>query len=139
MGFWDSLKKDIKKGVDEGLEAFKEGTEAIKHKAGSVTEDIKKKVKSFELKQKIQVQLTELGGRVYEVASDKRRNPMKDKQVTKIVNTISKIESQIAQIESKKTETPKAVSKSTKKSTRKVSRKKNVSRKGTSSKKASSK
>ncbi|GBE01975.1 hypothetical protein BMS3Bbin06_02219 [bacterium BMS3Bbin06] len=109
MGFWETLRKDIKKGIDEGLEAFKEGTEVLKHKAGSVTEDIKNKVKAFELRQKIQVQLTELGGRVYEISSDKRKNPMRDEKVEKIVERIKKVQQQIDKLE--KNETGKAAKK----------------------------
>lgn len=110
MGFWDSIRKDIKRGIDEGLEAFKEGTEAIKQRAGSLTEDIRKKVKVFELKQKIQVQLTELGGRVYEVTSpDKRKNPMTDDQTKRIIDRIRRIERQVSKLEGKPSK--KAVSK----------------------------
>ncbi len=99
MAFWDKLKKDIKKGFDEGLHAFKEGTTVIKKRAGTLSDDVKKKVRVFELKQKIQVLLTDLGGRVYEVASDKRRNPMTNEKVTAIVEKIRKIEGQIEKLE----------------------------------------
>ncbi len=102
MGFWDELRKDIKKGIDEGLHVFKEGTAAIMKKTGILTDDVKKKIAVFELKQKIQVNLTELGGRVYEIASDRRKNPLTDARVKGIVERIKKIEGQIAKIEGKK-------------------------------------
>ncbi|VAX31815.1 hypothetical protein MNBD_NITROSPIRAE02-256, partial [hydrothermal vent metagenome] len=44
MAFWDNLKKDIKKGIDEGLHAFKEGTTVIKKRAGTLSDDVKKRV-----------------------------------------------------------------------------------------------
>ncbi len=130
MGFWDRLKRDIKKGIDEGLAALKEGTEVIKHKAEDVTSDVKKKVKVFEMKQKMQAQLAELGGRVYEVALDKRRNPFSDERVKKVIEKIKKLHLQIEKLEGKKE----------KKSKKKVSKKakKSQSKKASSSKKKAS-
>jgi len=101
MAFWDKLRRDIKKGFDEGLHAFKEGTTVIKKRAETLSDDLKKKVKVFELKQKIQVHLTDLGGRVYEIASDKRRNPLTHEKVKAILEKIKKIEGQIEKIEAK--------------------------------------
>ena len=128
MAFWDKLKKDIKKGIDEGLHAFKEGTTVIKKRAGTLSDDVKKKVKVFELKQKIQVQLTDLGGRVYEVASDKRRNPLPNEKVTAIVEKIKKIEGQIEKLEArtakKTTRRARPGKKTVRKTTKKVTAKK---------------
>ncbi|HEB75486.1 MAG TPA: hypothetical protein ENJ04_03965 [Nitrospirae bacterium] len=101
MAFWDKLKRDIKKGIDEGLHAFKEGTTVIKKRAETLSDDVKNKVKVFELKQKIQVHLTDLGGRVYEIASDRRRNPLANDKVKAIVEKIKKIEAQIEKIEAR--------------------------------------
>ncbi|MEC4685905.1 MAG: hypothetical protein VST71_09275 [Nitrospirota bacterium] len=132
MAFWDKLKKDIKKGFDEGLHAFKEGTTVIKKRAGTLSDDVKKKVKVFELKQKIQVLLTDLGGRVYEVASDKRRNPMTNEKITAIVEKIRKIEGQIEKLEAgipkKVTRKAKPGKKTAKKATKKVTSKKPAGR-----------
>ena len=133
MGFWDKLKRDIKKGIDEGLEALKEGTEVIRHRAEDMTDEVKKKIKIFELKQKIQVQLTELGGRVYEVVSEgKRRNPVLDENVKKIFDRIKKIDEQISKLEGK------AVARKTKKSApkkRKLSNKKGTVKKPSTNRK----
>ena len=101
MGFWETLKRDIKKGIDEGLEVFKEGTKAIKQKTENMTEEIKGKVKAFEIRQKIQVDLTELGGRVYDLSADRRRNPLRDDKVMKIIEKIRKAEARIAKLEGK--------------------------------------
>jgi hypothetical protein len=132
MGFWDRLKKDIKKGIDEGLAALKEGTEVIKHKAEDVTSDVKKKVRIFEMKQKMQTQLAELGGRVYEVALDKRKNPFNDEKVKKVIEKIKKIHLQIEKLEGKTTEKPKK--KAATKAKKTQSKKASTSKKKTSSK-----
>ena len=123
MGFWDKLRRDIKKGVDEGLNAFKEGTTAIKERAGTITDDLKKRVKVFELKQKIQVHLTDLGGRVYELSSDKRKNPLADVKVKGIVDKIKKIENQISKLEAKIVKKATRAVKTTKKTAKKTARK----------------
>ncbi len=107
MGFWDKLKRDIKKGIDEGLEALKESKEVIKSRAEHVTDDIKKKVKVFELKQKIQAQLTELGGLVYDLQHDKRKNPLRDEKVQKVLEKIGKMDEQVKKLEGKIKETAK--------------------------------
>ncbi len=117
MGFWDRLKKDIKKGIDEGLEALKESTEVIKSRAEHVTDDIKKKVKVFELKQKIQAQLTELGGLVYDLQGDKRKNPLRDEKVQKVLTKINKLEEQVKKIEGTIKEATKKVKTRAKKKT----------------------
>ncbi len=109
MGFWDKLKKDIKKGIDEGLEALKESTEVIKSRAEHVTDDIKKKVRVFELKQKIQAQLTELGGLVYDLQSDRRKNPLRDEKVQKVLARINRMDEQVKKLEGAIKETAKKV------------------------------
>ncbi|NOZ25446.1 MAG: hypothetical protein GXO94_05075 [Nitrospirae bacterium] len=122
MAFWDKLKKDIKKGIDEGLHVFKEGTTVIKKRAETLSDDVKSKVKIFELKQKIQVHLTDLGGRVYEIASDKRRNPLTNEKVKSIVEKIKKIEAQIEKLEAKAAKKA-AASTTARKGARKAARK----------------
>ncbi len=131
MGFWDTLRKDIRKGIDEGLEAFREGTKALKQKTETMTEEIRNKVKAFEIRQKIQVDLTELGGRVYDLSSDKRKNPLRDEKVIKIIEKIRKAEERIAKLEGKSTGRPR------KKST--ATSRKRASRGGSASKTAGGK
>ncbi len=101
MGFWDNLKRDIKKGIDEGLEALREGTESLKQKAEGLTTDMKKKLKIFEMKQKMQAQLTELGGRVFEAALEKKRNPFNDEKVKKVLQRLHKLNEEIMKLEGK--------------------------------------
>ncbi len=128
MGFWDTLRKDIRKGIDEGLEAFREGTKVLKQKTETMTEDIRNKVKAFEIRQKIQVDLTELGGRVYDLSSDRRKNPLRDEKVLKIIEKIRKAEERIAKLEGKSTGRPRKKSSAT--SRKKVSRTRTPSKSG---------
>ncbi len=101
MGFWDRIKKDIKKGYEEGLSAIKEGSVVVKKKAGELAEEGKKQIKLFELKQKVQGRFTDLGGRVYDLVSSKKESPLQDAKVKSTISSITKLEEQITTLEKK--------------------------------------
>lgn len=98
MEFWDKIKIDIQKGLKEGIGMVREGVTVVREKAEELTEEGKKRLKLFELKTKVQREVSELGGRVYAIGS-KVKNPMVDKKVNAIVARIKKIEAQIAKLE----------------------------------------
>jgi len=109
MNFWEKIKKDLQKGIEEGMTVIKEGAAVVKEKAEELTEEAKKQYRIYELKTKVQKWMTELGGRVYELSS-KGGNPMSDVTVKLVINRIKKLEKQIAKLEEKKTVTsPKAM------------------------------
>ena len=93
MDLWEKVKRDVQKGVKEGIAAIKE-------KAEELGEEGKKMIRLFDLKTKIQAEFTELGGKVY-ASSAKMKNPMLDKKVKAITNRIKKLEAQIAKLEGK--------------------------------------
>lgn len=101
MGFWDSIKKDIKKGFDEGIHVMKEGTASVMGRAESLAEEGKKKIKQFEIKQKIQVELTELGGKVYDLIEKKSKSPGSHPSIKPILKKIDSLKEQLAKIEGK--------------------------------------
>lgn len=110
MNFWEKVKKDIQKGVKEGIGIVKEGAIAVKVKAGELTEEGKRRYKIFELKTKVQRELSELGGRVYDLSS-KVKNPMLDKKVKAIVARVKKLEARVTKLEGKKVAPRKATTK----------------------------
>ncbi len=122
MSFWSKIKKDIQRGFQEGMLLAKEGATVVKEKVGEMTEEGKKKYKLYALKARVQKEVTELGGKIYELSS-KVRNPMTDKKVKEIVGKIKKLEDQILTLEGKikKAATKKAA---TRKTTRKTTTKK---------------
>ncbi|UCG79418.1 MAG: hypothetical protein JSV21_06250 [Nitrospirota bacterium] len=101
MGFWDSIKKDIKKGIDEGIHVVKEGTATFMEKAEHFAVEGKKKIREFETKQKIQVQLTELGGRIYDLMERKVATPLSHASVKPIIKKIDSLKEQLEKIETK--------------------------------------
>jgi len=109
MNFWEKVKKDSQKGIEEGMTVIKEGAAVVKEKAEELTKEAKKHYRIYELKTNFQKWITELGGRVYEL-SLKGENPMSDVTVKLMLNRIKKLEKQITKLEEKKTVTsPKAM------------------------------
>lgn len=119
MNFWEKVKRDLQKGIKEGIEVVKEGATYVREKAEELTEEGKKRYKIFELKSRVQKEITELGGKVYDL-STKLKNPMLDKKVQAIVTRVKKLESQITKLEGKPKTIPRKIAiKNTGKSKRK--------------------
>jgi hypothetical protein len=95
MDFWDKVRKDIQKGLRESIAVVKE-------KAGEITDEGKKRLKILELKARVQKEVSDLGGKVYDLSS-KVKNPMLDSTVKATITRIRKLESQIMRLEGKKT------------------------------------
>ena len=47
MDFWENVKKDLQKGVKEGLDFLKEGAAIVKVKADELTDEGKKRYKIY--------------------------------------------------------------------------------------------
>jgi len=92
------IKNDVKKGIEEGIAAVKEGASVVSEKMGELTAEGKRQYKMFDLKAKIQSQMTELGGRTYDVL-DSKKSPAADSRVKAIYAKIKKIEEQLNKLE----------------------------------------
>ncbi|MDD5452474.1 MAG: hypothetical protein PHT49_11320 [Desulfovibrionales bacterium] len=100
-GLFDKIKKDLKKGIEEGIAVVKEGAVVVSQKVGELTAEGKRQYKMFDLKTKIQSYMTELGGRTYEVLNDKK-SPAADSKVKSAVARIKKLEEQLRRLEGNK-------------------------------------
>jgi hypothetical protein len=98
MNLWRKVTEDLQKGLEEGITYVKEGAFVVKQKAEELTEEGKRRYKLYELKTKVQKEISELGGKVYEVSS-KVRNPMLDTKVKAIKTRIEKLELEIMKLE----------------------------------------
>ena len=112
MNFWSKVKKDLQNGVDEGIAFVKEGAAVVLKKAEELTEEGKKRYAVYELKSKVQREIAELGGQVYDLSS-KMKNPMLDIKVKDITSRIKRLEDQILKVEGKKEPAKKAPRKKT--------------------------
>lgn len=100
MYSWEKIKSDLQKGVEEGLTLVREGASVVKKKAEELTEEGKKRYRLFELKTKVQKEIAELGGKVYDLSS-KVKNPMLDSRVKTIMARIGKLQVEIMKLEGK--------------------------------------
>lgn len=100
MNFWEKVKKDLEKGLKEGIQVVKESATTVKLKAEELSGEGRKRYRIYEIKTKVQKELSELGGKVYDLTA-KKRNPMVDKTVKNIIERVKKLEAQIAKLESK--------------------------------------
>lgn len=100
MNFWEKVRKDLQEGIKEGIEVVKEGAVIVRKKAEELTDEGKRQYKIFDLKAKVQKEIAELGGKVYELSS-KLKNPMLDGKVKAITARIKKLEVQITKLEGK--------------------------------------
>lgn len=136
MSFWTKIKKDIQKGFQDGILLVKEGAAVVKEKAEVMTEEGKKRYKLYALKAKVQKEISDLGGKIYELSS-RMRNPMGDKKVKDIIGKIKKLEMQILKIEGKEKEAKKAPARKT--ASKKVTAKKKTTTRKTTTRKVAAK
>ncbi len=100
MSFWTKVKKDLQDGVDEGLAFVKEGAAVVIRKAEELTDEGKKRYILYEMKAKVQKEIAELGGKVYDLSA-KMKNPMLDTKIKEITARIKRFEAEILKIEGK--------------------------------------
>ena len=112
MDFWEKIKSDIQKGIKEGIGIVKEGAIVVRTKAEEITEEGKKRLKVFELKTKVQRDLSELGGKVYSLSA-KGKNPLLDSKVKAVITRVKKAEARIVTLEGKKVTSGKTAKKRT--------------------------
>ena len=95
---FDKIKKDVKKGIEEGIAVVKEGASVVSGKMSELTAEGKRQYQMFDLKAKIQSKMTELGGRAYDVINSKR-SPAADSKVKAVYVKIKKLEEQLSKLE----------------------------------------
>ena len=103
MSFWDNAKKDFQQSLKESVHLLKEKAIIIKEKADELTEEGKKRYKIFDIQMRIQKEVGELGGRIYDLSS-KSGNPLLDKKVKALIARIKKLESHIIKLKKNKKE-----------------------------------
>jgi hypothetical protein len=121
---FDKIKKDVRKGIEEGFAAVKQGANVVSEKMSELTAEGKRQYKIFDLKSKIQSQMTELGGRTYDVLNGKQSQTADNKIKAAFVK-IKKLEEQLRKLEGgkeTKAATPKKPATKTKATAKKTAR-----------------
>ncbi len=100
-GRFDKIKKNMKKGIAEGIAVVKEGASVVSGKMGELTAEGQRQYKIFDLKAKIQSQMTLLGGRSYDVL-DGDKSPAAFRKVKTVFAKIKKLDEQLHRLEAGK-------------------------------------
>ena len=108
MIFWQRVKNELERGVDEGIHMVKGSATFVKEKAHEVTEEGKQRLHLFELRTRVKREMAELGGHIYEL-KEKVKNPLSEEKVQNIMTRIRKMEDEIARIEGKTKEAVKKI------------------------------
>ncbi len=100
---WETIKKDLQKGLGKGMVAVKKGALVAQKKVGELGDEGKRQYKVFALKTKVHQGFSDLGARVYALMGTRTKNPSLDAKVRDIVSQLKKLEAQIGALESRKT------------------------------------
>ncbi len=113
---FDKIKKDVKKGWDEGIAAVMQGANVLSVKMNELSAEGKKQYKMFNLYVKIKDQINELGDIVYAVL-ESGKTLDDDKKIKTAYNKIKKLQWQLSKLAAvpkiKDTEPKKRIKKAT--------------------------
>ena len=103
-GLFDKIKRDVKKGIEEGVATVMQGASIVSLKMNELSAEGKKQYKIFNLTVKIKDQLNELGDITYAVL-DRRKSLDENKKIKAAFAKIKKLEWQLSKIGGKKIKT----------------------------------
>ena len=98
---FDKIKKDVKKGFEEGIAAVKQGANVVSVKMNELSVEGKRQYKIFNLNLKIQDQMKELGVMTYAVL-DSMKSLDENKKIKAAFAKIKKLEWQLNKIGGKR-------------------------------------
>lgn len=102
---WETIKKDLQKGVEKGMAAMKQGAIVVQKKAEELTEEGKRQFKVLTLKARIHEAISDLGAKSYVLMSGKKaKNPALDAGVKDLMARIQDLEAQIGILEGRSSE-----------------------------------
>jgi len=95
MSLWEKLKKTL----DEGYEATKDGISTILEKTGELSQIAKLRIRLIGIHRKIHDNFFELGGRVYDLTSKKKKDLLADEEVSRLLEEVKALEKEISATE----------------------------------------
>jgi hypothetical protein len=114
-GIFDKIRKDMKKGWEEGIAAVMQGTNVVSVKMNELSEEGKRQYKMFNLHVKIKDQMNDLGCIAYAVL-ESGKSLDEDKKIKAAYYKIKKLEWQLSKLAGSKkikVATPKKAAKKT--------------------------
>jgi hypothetical protein len=122
-GLFGKIKKDVKKGLEEGIAAVMQGANVVSLKMNELSEEGKRQYKMFNLHVQIKDQMNEMGGMAY-AALENGKSLDEDKKIKAIYKKIKKLEWQLGRFDG----APKVKVVSPKKAAKKTASKKTAKR-----------
>lgn len=101
MAFWDKVNENLKKALDEGIVAIKEGAKIATEKSGELASVGKLKYEAYNAHKEAEKCLAELGGLVFDMAKPPFENPLSNSEVMAVVEKIKLAEKEIQEVEEK--------------------------------------
>ncbi len=97
MDILSGLKKDLEKGIKQGVDAVKSTATLVKEKAEEITEKGKIQYRIFEMKSRLQKQFASLGTKLHELTDAKKVN-VSNQDLKKLLTAIDKTKAAIAKL-----------------------------------------
>ena len=97
-GLFSKIKKDVKKGLEEGIAAVMQGANVVSLKMNELSEEGKKQYKMFNLHVQIKDQMNEMGVMAY-AALENGKSLDEDKKIKAVYKKIKKLEWQLSKFE----------------------------------------
>ncbi len=129
MVFWKTVKRDLKKAVEEGWTVVKDGAKVAAEKSEEVAKTGKLKYKAHMLHKDVEKLFADLGGIIYDLANGRsKKNPFSNPEVKRLVKEIAQLENSASSMEDDIKKIKKNMAKSSPKKTKpkKVAPKKTV-------------
>lgn len=95
--FLENFKKDVKKGLDEGIAAVMQGANVLSVKMNELSEEGKRQYKMFNLHVKIKDQMNELGDIAFAVLEN-GKSLDEDKKIKAAYHKIKKLQWQLGKL-----------------------------------------
>jgi vacuolar-type H+-ATPase subunit I/STV1 len=96
MELWEKIKK----GLQDGFEATKEGVSLVIEKTGEMSQVAKLRIKVLGLNRKIRDNFFEIGGRLYELSKKKKDvDVFSDEKISELIKEVNTMEKEIEKTE----------------------------------------
>lgn len=119
MAFWKTVKRDLKKAVEEGWTVVKDGAKVAAEKSEEVAKTGKLKYKAHILQKDAEKLFADLGGIIYDLANGRsEKNPFSNPEVKRLVKEIAQLEDSAGNLEDDITKIKKHMAKSSPKKTK---------------------
>lgn len=97
-GVFDKIRKDVKKGIEEGVAAVMQGASIVSVKMNQLSDEGKRQYKIFNLHVKIKDTMNEMGKLAYD-ALNGLKSLDEDKKIKAVFTKIRKLEWQLNKLE----------------------------------------